>query len=121
MIEVRRSLLLLLMMIMLPWQAFSATAALLVYPGETGAVHAFSDEYAEAHHHHEDGSVHHDDSDASYQHLSEHASGNGAYGLFFASLSPPLALSGSASFNLREAFAGPPFLEGPHRPPRSLG
>jgi hypothetical protein len=90
------------MTIMLPWQALSATAALLVHSGETDALHAFHDEYVEAHHHHNDGPVHRDDSDASLQHANEHASGNSAYGLFFIPLHSLLTPLGSPSFELQE-------------------
>jgi hypothetical protein len=92
-------------------------AALLVHSGETDALHAFHDEYVEAHHHHDDGPVHHNDSDASLQ----HASGNSAYGLFFTPLHSLVTPLGSPSFELQESFAGPPFLDGPDRPPRALG
>jgi hypothetical protein len=72
---------------------------------------------AEAHHHHEDGSLHQDDSDASLDHLNSEAASS-LPGLASAEFFAPPTVAPVVALAYLVAAPPTPILEGPRRPPR---
>jgi hypothetical protein len=112
-----------LLMLMLPWQAIASTIGALAHESEAAnvIVHIGDHELGVTHHHHDDGSISYDDTDASQQHLSNYAGTNGAALLTSLSFGLALPVASIAPPEFSPPFLSGPFLEGLRRPPRALG
>jgi hypothetical protein len=116
----RRWIAVLLLVAMLPWQAIGWASA-AVAGGHDDVRHAFAHWSGEAHHHdgHDDG-FHLDDSDESIQHAVHSDAHLNAVALLPVAVDWAVSSLGlSAPDGLRPIGYPNPFLEGPHRPPRS--
>jgi ABC-type nickel/cobalt efflux system permease component RcnA len=115
-----RRFLLILLMIMLPWQALASTMDTLTHESENIIMHVAEHDLGIAHHHHDDGSSHHDNSETSRDHLSDHVCCPGAAILFSRSIDVLVFPAALAPPERVLPFLAGPDLEGRRRPPRTL-
>jgi len=115
----RRWAVLWLAMAALLWQPLAlAQPAPAASAAATGLSHALLHWLDLGHHHHDDGSVHFDGSAESQAHAAADPLGQPALQLREGDTAPVL-LPDAAPPPPRARAAGPPYLEGPLRPPRS--
>lgn len=115
-----RRLLLILLMIILPWQAIASTLSSLTHESDNIVMHMAEHDLGIAHHHHDDGSFHHDNSETSREHLSEHVCCPGAAMLVSLSIDVSVIFASLAPPEFSPPFLAGPVLEGLRRPPRAL-
>lgn len=116
-----RRYLALLLMLLVPLQAYSAVAGVGLHGSDADLQHLADHELGVAHHHHDDGSIQHDNSDESLQHLSQHA----GY-LSFAAIAHNVQLPVMPGCGSDLAYIEPPpikqtVLDSLFRPPRTFG
>jgi hypothetical protein len=106
-----------LLLLALLWQSMASAAPAWTSLSTQGLEHAAMHWLQEGHHHHDDGSYERDDSSDSMRHVTADVSPP-VLGLLSEGWSVTTA-NGSASPVLTEdLFRPPPFVDGPHRPPR---
>ena len=115
-----RRFVLILLMIMLPWQALAATVDTFVHESGDIVMHIAEHEFGIAHHHHDDGSSHHDNSDASREHVCDHAGCSGVAVLADLSLDVSFFPASVAPPEFSSPLLAGPDLAGLRRPPRTL-
>lgn len=116
-----RRYLALLLMLLVPLQAYSAVAGFALYSSDANLQHLADHEQSVAHHHHDDGSIQHDNSDKSLQHLSQHAGC-----LSFAAITANVQIPAMPVCGRGVSYIEPPsirqtVLDSLFRPPRSFG
>jgi len=116
-----RRYLALLLMLLVPLQAYSAVAGFALHGSDADLQHLADHEQGVAHHHHDDGSIQHDNSDESLQHLSQHAGC-----LSFAAIAANVQLLAMPVCARGVSYIKPPpikqtVLDSLFRPPRSFG
>jgi len=114
----RRNLVLIVAVLALLWQGLAAAGLPSLAKVAADAAHAALHWKDVAHHHHADGSVHADTSQASLEHVALDGSHVVALPLAVASLSFSLPLAGLPNY-WAERLPNP-FSDPLHRPPRSL-
>lgn len=109
-----------LLMFLISLQAYVAVAGVSMHGTEAGLQHLTDHDQRVAHHHHEDGSIERDNSDASMQHLSQHGC------LAFAAIVPSAQLMAVFAIARAVVIPEPPpmaqtVLDDLFRPPRTFG
>lgn len=107
-----------LILLVLLWQSVAVAAPGWAFSQVQDLAHSVLHWSAGAHHHHDDGSHHQDDSAESVQHVIADAGVHAATLLARARSDFP-GLDGSSPAMTTDALRPPPYLDGPHRPPRS--
>jgi hypothetical protein len=116
----RRSIAIILLIALLPWQAVG-WAATAISENASGALHVIAHWSGEAHHHdgHDEG-FHQDDSEESIQHAVHSDAHLNAVALLPLTMSWAMpAADRAAPENFKPGGHPGPYLEGPRRPPRS--
>ena len=107
-----------LLLLALLWQSVAVAAPGWAFAQVQDLAHSSLHWSEDAHHHHEDGSYHQDDSAESVQHVIADA-GLHAATLLASARSDFSGLDASSPAMTTDAVRPPPYLDGPHRPPRS--
>ena len=115
-----RRFVLILLMIMLPWQAFAATVNTFMHESDNIVMHIAEHELGISHHHHDDGSSHHDNSEASSEHGSDHTGCSGVAVLADLSMDVSFFPASVAPPEFSSLLLAGPDLAGLRRPPRTL-
>ena len=120
----RRWLVRLLLIALLPWHGAGWLTAALAAEHHDEARHAVAHWLGEAHHHHDhgDGGFHHDDSDESVLHMV-HTNAQMTPAAVLPTFVDCIALDEAVDVPHGISLSGcpHPFLEGPDRPPRRIG
>lgn len=111
----------LLLVVLLPWQSLAWAADATRTGPQQEESHVVAHWLGEAHHHDDDGGFHEEDSDEASRHLHADSCLNCASVLPAPLTWTPGTLSSSGPPEFGSTLAPPPFLEGPHRPPRFHG
>lgn len=107
-----------LILFALLWQSMAMAAPGWALGQAQDVVHAVLHWSEEAHHHHDDGSYHQDNSSESVQHVVADA-GLHAAALLAGGCSSFAEPDPSSPAMTPDDLRPPPYLDGPHRPPRS--
>jgi hypothetical protein len=113
----RRAIAILILFALL-WQSVAMAAPGWAFNQVQDLAHSVLHWSGDAHHHHDDGSYHQDDSDESVQHVIADA-GLQAATLLNSARSDFARLGVSSPAMTSDAVRPPPYIDGPHRPPRS--
>lgn len=116
-----RHFLLILLVVLPPFQALAASAKTLSHVAHSKLMHLLEHELGIAHHHDDEGNVHFDNADVSHQNLAELPSTSGSVMITISTFFPlPDALVAWGSSDISPLSVAGLVLEGPKRPPRPL-